>query len=149
MEVVTFEPRDPNFESRTRENFLSQGFMRTIGATMSRLDPGRCQLTLKFNDTLSQQHGFFHGGIVATLADVSGGYAAFSLLPLERTNVTVEFKLSLLSPGEGDSLVADAVVLKPGRTLTVCRSDVFAIPGDGSRKLCATALATYMAVDRA
>ena len=146
---MAFDPRDPDYEKRTRENFLSQGFMHTLGATMSKLEAGHCQLTLQFDDALSQQHGFFHGGVIATLADVSGGYAAFSLLPRDRTNVTVEFKLSLLSPAEGDSLVAEAVVLKSGRTLTVCRSDVFAILGDGGRRLCATALATYMAVDRA
>jgi len=143
-----FAPRDPAFEERTRENFLSQGFMRSLGATMSSLSPGCCELTIGFDDALAQQHGFFHGGVVATLADVSGGYAAFSLLPPDRTNVTVEFKLSLLSPGQGVSLLASAVVLKSGRTLTVCRSDVFAISDDGSRTLCATALATYMAIDR-
>lgn len=145
---MAFEPRDPEFEKRTRDNFLSQGFMHTLGAALSRVEPGRCELTVRFSDSLAQQHGFFHGGVVASLADVSGGYAAFSLLPADRTNVTVEFKLSLLSPGQGASLLASAEVLKSGRTLTVCRSDVFAISDNGSRALCATALATYMAVDR-
>jgi uncharacterized protein (TIGR00369 family) len=145
---MTIETRDPEYETRTRENFLSQGFMHTLGAEMSSLGPGRCELTVKFNGALAQQHGYFHGGVVASLADVSGGYAAFSLLPSDRTNVTVEFKLSLLSPGRGASLRASAVVLKSGRTLTVCRSDVFAISDDGSPTLCATALATYMAIDR-
>ena len=145
---MTFEPRDPDFEKRTRENFLSQGFMHTLGAAMSSLAPGRCDLTVAFDDSLAQQHGFFHGGVIASLADVSGGYAAFSLLPPDRTNVTVEFKLSLLSPGRGESLVASAEVLKSGRTFTVCRSDVCAVAADGSRTLCATALATYMAIDR-
>lgn len=144
---MTLQPRDPEFERRTRENFLSQGFMHTLGAVMSSLAPGHCELTVEFGDALAQQHGFFHGGVVATLADVSGGYAAFSLLPVDRTNVTVEFKLNLMSPGRGASLQASADVLKSGRTLTVCRSDVFAVSDDGSRTLCATALATYMAVD--
>ena len=144
---MAYEPNDPRFEQRTRENFLSQGFMRTLGATMPSLQPGECQLTLEFDESLAQQHGFFHGGVIATLADVSGGYAAFSLLPAARTNVTVEFKLNLLSRGQGACLLADAVVLKAGRTLTVCRSEVFAVSGEGSRKLCATALATYMAID--
>lgn len=145
---MTFESRDPGYEKRTRENFLSQGFMRTLGVEMSGLSPGHCELTVGFSDALAQQHGFFHGGVVASLADVSGGYAAFSLLSVDRTNVTVEFKLSLLSPGRGASLLAIADVLKSGRTLTVCRSDVFALPEDGTRRLCATALATYMAIDR-
>ncbi len=144
---MIFVPRDPGFEQRTRENFLSQGFMQTLGAEMSELKPGHCELKVGFTDALAQQHGFFHGGVVASMADVSGGYAAFSLLPADRTNVTVEFKLNLLSPGQGVNLIADATVLKCGRTLTVCRSDVFAVSNDGSQTLCATALATYMSVD--
>ncbi len=63
--------------------FLSQGFMRTLGAAMSTIEPGHCQLTLEFDHALSQQHGYFHGGVIAALVDVSGGYAAFSLLPPE------------------------------------------------------------------
>lgn len=122
--------------------------MKTIGAEMTELQPGRCDLTVQFGENLAQQHGFFHGGVIATLADVSGGYAAFSLLPADRTNLTVEFKLNLLRPGTGKSLLARGVVLKSGRNLTVCRSDVFSIAEDGSQTLCATSLATYMAIGR-
>lgn len=142
-----FEPHDSGFEERTRRNFLRQGFMHTLGVTMSLLEAGQCELSLEFDEALTQQHDFFHGGVIATLADVSGGYAAFTLLAPELTNVTVEFKLSLLSPARGDSLRAEAFVVKPGRTLTVCRSDVFTSSTDGSHKLCATALATYMAIE--
>lgn len=141
---MNFEPRDTEFEIRTRESFHSQGFMCTLGVRISALAPGSCELRLDFSAGLSQQDGFFHGGVVATLADVSGGYAAFSLLPPDRT--TVEFKLNLLSPGSGRGLVAAATVLKSGRNLTVSRSDVYSVADDGVRKLCATALATYMAV---
>lgn len=144
--VMAFEPRDPGFERRTRENFARQGFMHSLGAEMTGLGPGTCELTLGFDDALAQQHGFFHGGVVATLADVSGGYAAFSLLPPDRTNVTVEIKLSLLAPGVGRRLVARGTVLKAGRSLTFCRSDVVAVDDAGKESLCATALATYMAL---
>ena len=145
---MKFEARDPGYESRTRENFASQGFMQTLGVKMTDLEPGRCELAVAFDDALAQQHGFFHGGVIATLADVSGGYAAFSLLSPNRTNVTVEFKLSLINPGRGASLLAVAEVLKSGRTLTVCRSEVYAVSAEGARTHCATALATYMAIDR-
>ena len=143
---MSFEARDPRFVSRTRESFASQGFMRALEAEMTQLGPGTCELTLGFRDELAQQHGYFHGGVVATLADVSGGYAAFSLLPPDRTNVTVECKLSLIAPGVGRRRVARAVVLKAGRALTFCRSDVFCVADTGQEVLCAMALATYMAV---
>lgn len=139
---------DPEQEERAHENFHSQGLMRFLGVTMSELRRGGCQLWLEFDDRLTQQHRFFHGGVVATLADVSGGYAAFTMLPSDLTNVTVEFKLSLLAPAKGDQLLAEAAVLKAGRTLTVCQSDVFGIAADHPRTHCATSLATYMAIDR-
>jgi uncharacterized protein (TIGR00369 family) len=122
--------------------------MKSLGVEMTTLQAGQCELMVEFSDALAQQHGFFHGGVIASLADVSGGYAAFSLLPPERTNVTVEFKLSLLSPGQGESLLARAAVIKSGRSLTVCRSDVYSVSTSGERTLCATALGTYMAIDR-
>ncbi|UCG71278.1 MAG: PaaI family thioesterase [Chromatiales bacterium] len=139
------EPADPNFETRSRENFRSQAFMRHLGVEMTELGPGLCHLKLPSRPDWMQQHGFFHGGVVATIADVAGGYAAFSLLRPEATNVTVEFKVNLVSPADGDYLVAHASVLKHGRSLTVCRCDVLSV-GDQDQKLCATSLGTYMAV---
>lgn len=72
--------------------------------------------------------------------------AAFSLIRPEATNVTVEIKVNFVSPESGEKLVARGIVLKPGKTLTICRSDVFSVSND-NEKLCATALATYMAVE--
>jgi uncharacterized protein (TIGR00369 family) len=143
---MNFKVFDPNYEQRTRANFESQGFMHHLGTEMTNLSPGYCELQLSFRDELSQQHGYFHGGVIATLADVAGGYAAFTLLEAEITNVTVEFKLNLLAPGGGQRLVARGSVVKAGRTLTISRSDVFCIDREDKEKLCATALATYMAL---
>jgi len=139
----------PHFADRTRGDLARQGFMRSLGARLGHLSPGRCELTLDMDDGLTQQHGFFHGGVIASLADVSGGYAAFTLLPEERTNVTSELTVRFLAPALGVRLVAEAVVLKPGRTLTVCRCDVHAEREDGQRTLSATALATYVTTSRA
>jgi acyl-coenzyme A thioesterase PaaI-like protein len=43
---------------------------------------------------------------------------------------TVEYELNLLAPARGDYLEAQGVVLRPGRTLTVCRLEVFAVDGE-------------------
>lgn len=144
--VKDFKVRDPDYEKLTRANFASQGFMHHLGTEMTVLSPGYCELKLVFRDELAQQHGFFHGGVIATLADVAGGYAAFTLLEPKATNVTVEFKVNLLAPGVGHSLIARGKVVKAGRNLTVSKSDVLCIASDDQEKLCATALATYMAL---
>jgi uncharacterized protein (TIGR00369 family) len=143
---LAFEPADSGYHERAHAHFRLERFLHTLGVMMSELGPGSCRLSIASSDALNQEHGYFHAGVVAALADASGGYAALTLLPPDKTHVTVEFKVSLLSPSLGDLLSAEAVVLRAGRRLTVCRADVYAEMGDGDPKLCATALATYMAV---
>lgn len=142
---MELQARDPMYDERTRASFNKQGFMHHLGASITKLRPGFVEVEVRFAESLSQQHGYFHGGVVATLADVASGYAAFSLLDPDASNVTVEFKLNLLAPAEGARLVARGSVIKPGKTLTVCQSNVFATSRNGE-KLCATALATFMAL---
>ena len=117
--------------------------MTTIGATLGGVEPGFAEILLPYREDLSQQHGFFHGGVVGTLADNACGYAAFTLADADSSILTVEYKLNLMAPAIGDSLVARARVVRPGRTLVVVQADVFAIRGD-REKTVATALATLM-----
>ena len=138
-------PLDPNFERRVRESFDRQAFMRFVGAHISKLKPGYCEIRVPHKRELSQQHGFFHGGIVGTVADNAGGYAAFTLMPSDASILTVEYKINLIAPGDGECLVAKARVIKAGRTLTLCSSDVFAVKS-GVQTLCASALVTLMAL---
>ncbi|MEW6374416.1 MAG: PaaI family thioesterase [Thermodesulfobacteriota bacterium] len=87
----------------------------------------------------------FHTGVTGTIADNTGGYAAYSLMGAESSILTVEYKLNLVAPGDGDLLIGRAQVVKPGRALTVCRSEVFAVK-NGIEKLCATSLMTLMSM---
>lgn len=121
---------------RVRESFARQGLMRAIGASLTDLAPGRCTIALPFSDAVSQQQGFFHGGIIGAIADTAGGYAALSLLPPGSEVVTLEYKINFLRPAAGQRLVAEGSVLRAGRSVTVTRVDVF-IEADGERRLCA------------
>jgi len=141
--VSGFEPRDPDYEAKVRDSFARQPFAHFVGFAISDLSPGKLEFTLPLRPDLTQQHGFAHGGVIATLADNASAYAAFSLMPPDSAPLTVEFKLNLLAPGEGDRLVARGQVLKPGRTLSVCESRVLAVD-DGVETLIATALVTMM-----
>ncbi|GKT11030.1 PaaI family thioesterase [Desulforhabdus sp. TSK] len=89
--MQNFVPQDENYEMRVRESFSKQKLMKTIGATLSKVLPDEVEISLEFRDDLTQQHGFMHAGIVATLADTSCGYAAFSLMPPDAAVLTVEF----------------------------------------------------------
>jgi uncharacterized protein (TIGR00369 family) len=138
-----FAPADPGFEQRTRASFARQGVMAFIGATLERVAPGQVEIALPFRQELSQQHGFFHAGIVATIADSAGGYAAFSLFPAEAGVLTVEFKINLLAAADGERIVAAGEVVRSGRTITVSRFDVHVEKG-GRRTHCATGMQTLM-----
>ena len=137
---------DPGIDARVRASFARQAIMTTIGARMTRLGPGEAEIALPFRADLTQQHGFLHAGVVATLVDSACGYAALTRMPADAAVLTAEYKVNLLAPADGASFVARASVLKAGRTLTVARGDAFAVTADGDEKLIATMLATLMTV---
>lgn len=140
-----FEPADAGYERRTRESFAKQGAMAHLGAVLERVQPGIVEISLPYRDELSQQHGFFHAGIVATVADSAGGYAAYTLFPADAGVLTVEFKVNLMAPADGERIVATGRVVRSGRTITVASFDVHAEKA-GRRTHCATGLQTIMRI---
>ncbi len=117
--------------------------MRLIGARIADLAPGYCAIELPFRDDLTQQHGYIHAGIVSAIVDSAGGYAGFTLFPADSSVLTVEYKVNLLAPAAGERLIAEAEVLKPGRTLAITRGEVYA-EAAGQRTLCAIMQQTLM-----
>jgi uncharacterized protein (TIGR00369 family) len=140
-----FEPADGDFERRTRDSFARQGAMAHLGAALDRVEPGYVEVSLAYRDELSQQHGFFHAGIVATVADSAGGYAAYTLFPADAGVLTVEFKINLMAPADGERVVAAGRVIRSGRSITVASFDVHVEKG-GRRTHCATGLQTIMRI---
>jgi len=130
-------------EDRVRQSFEQQAFMATIGAVLDEVSQGRVVLRLPFAVALTQQNGFLHGGVIAAVADVAGGYAAYSLFDDASDVLTVEFKLNLLAPALGPFVTAVGEVLRSGRTLTVCSLRVFD-HNDGEPRLCAAGQQTLM-----
>jgi uncharacterized protein (TIGR00369 family) len=140
-----FEPKDPNYESRVRESFSRQTLMSTIGALLARVAPGEVDIELPFRHDLSQQHGYMHAGAVTAICDTACGYAALSLMAAGAEVLTIEYKINFVSPAIGERLVARGRVTRPGRTVTVCAGDVFAVTG-AQEKLVASMLATMISL---
>jgi len=137
--------QDDNTEERIRSSFARQGLMRTLGATLEHVSPGKVEIALQPDPAISQQHGFTHAGAVSAIADSAAGYAALTQMPNGVGVLTTEFKINFLAPAAGDRLVARARVVKAGRTLTVAQSEVFAERA-GQEKMIALLTATIMAV---
>lgn len=136
---------DSEQQRRGRESFARQGLMQHLGAEIVALRPGQCEICVACRDELTQQHGYFHAGVTASIADTACGYAAYSLMPPDHSVLTVEYKINLVAPAVGDSLIARARVVRSGKTLKICAADVFGIK-DGVENLCATMLSTIMAL---
>ena len=116
---------------RVRESFALQGAMGTLGAQLTHLAPGEVDISFDWAPGLTQQHGFIHAGMLAAALDSACGYAAFSLMPLDAAVLTIEFKINLLAPAQGDYLEAVGTVVRSGRTLTICQLEVFGVTEQG------------------
>jgi uncharacterized protein (TIGR00369 family) len=120
---------DPNFEARVRASFARQAFMATLGARLVVVQPGQVVIELQFRPDLTQQHGFLHAGVIASVVDSACGYAALSLMPAGTGVLSVEFKINLMKPAAGSSFRALGKVVRAGRTLTVCTGELEADGG--------------------
>lgn len=119
--------------------------MRTIGATIEQISDGVVHIALPVRADLTQQHGYVHAGVIATIADSACGYAALTVMPEDAAVLSIEFKINMLAPAEGTRLIARGRVIKPGRTIVVCAADVHA-EQSGGEKLVATMTGTMMVV---
>lgn len=138
-----FELRDAEYQRRVRDSFERQGLMKHLGAELVSLEPGGAVIRVPFRGELTQQHGYFHAGVTGAIADTACGYAAYTLMAAEDSVLTVEYKINLLSPADGEELVARARVVRSGRTLKICMADVF-VRKAGAENYCATMLSTIM-----
>lgn len=138
-----------DLRSRVAASFARQAVMATFGAELGPVEPGRVEITLPFSPGLTQQHGFLHAGVVATVLDSACGYAAYSLMPEGAGVLSIEFKINLLAPAKGERFRFAAAVLKAGRTITVAEGKAYAT-SEGVEKLVASMSCTLMTqLDRA
>ena len=140
---MSIHAHDPDFAERVRASFAKQHAMDLIQATLPLVEPGRTEIHLPHWSGVEQQHGFVHGGVVGMIADSAAGYAAMTLVSPSASVLTVEYKMNLVAPADGEKLIARGKVVRPGRTLVVTQAEVFAVKG-GKETLCALMQQTIM-----
>lgn len=133
-----------NMHDRIKHSFERQGLMKTLGAELLSAEKGEVKIACNFSGGLTQQHGFFHAGVMASIMDSCCGYAALTMMPEDKEVLAVEFKVNFLRPAITDRLVVTGKVLQSGRKLTVCEGYVY---DDTETKLIAKMTATMIAVD--
>jgi uncharacterized protein (TIGR00369 family) len=137
--MTDFTPQNPDYAAFVADYVKAQGFLSLLGVRLHAVAPGQVEYRIAYRDDLGQHTGFFHGGAIGGVAEAVMGAAAASLVPKGTAIVGAEYKLNFLSPAKGPEIKAVGTVLKPGRTLSVCRAEISVIQPDGSEKLVAAA----------
>lgn len=91
-------------------------FLEYTGAKLKSFEKGNAEVELQIKPHHLQHLGFIHGGVISTLMDNTGWYAAMSTLDNDYTAVTMEIKINYLKPASGNYLLAKAVVKRQGKT---------------------------------
>jgi len=137
--------------SDERKAFLKKdferGFIRFCRFKAVDASRGRFESSVEITDIHRQQNGFIHAGVMATLADHTAGYAAFTTAPEGFQILTVEFKINFLKPAFGEKLICRSKVIREGRQILVAESEVFDIRKQGEIMV-AKAMVTLMAVSQ-
>jgi uncharacterized protein (TIGR00369 family) len=124
---------------------FERGFIKFCGFKAHKVGKGFFTSRLKIRPEHRQQDGFIHAGVMATMADHTAGYAAFTLISEKYRVLTIEFKINFLKPASGEILVCKARILKEGKLVMVAESEVFD-SRQRQKRLVAKAVATLMVV---
>lgn len=125
---------NPSFQTRIEKFLERQHFMKHLGFQLTIIESGKTEGYLKLEKIHQQQNGFVHGGVIATVADITMGFAAYTAVPEDHHLVTGDLKISYLNPGTGNSLMAKGWVLKQGRKINFCESEIWAYTGNEEKK---------------
>ncbi|MEM7686932.1 MAG: PaaI family thioesterase [Pseudomonadota bacterium] len=142
---MTFQPRDPGWETRTRRGHAAQYMMRTLGMSLVGVAPGEVDVEMPWDQRFCESGGGLHGGTVATGLDTVCASAAASLQAAEDSVLTAELKTNFLRHATGERFRFEGRVIKPGRTLVFTEGKCWAISGEGTR-LVATMAATMAVI---
>ncbi|PCJ67326.1 MAG: thioesterase [Bacteroidetes bacterium] len=141
-----FEVRNPDFENDIKEKLKGQHFMHLMGFDLTEITPGKIVGEMSLQRKHLQQFGFVHGGVTATILDITMGFSAYSLCPVGYGTVTANISVDYFHPGSGDKIIAIGEVEKSGKKMMFCTGKVFTIE-NGNRKLIATARSVMAVIE--
>jgi uncharacterized protein (TIGR00369 family) len=114
-------------------------FMRFLGLTLVRSEPGVVEVQLPFREEFMRQDGsdWYHGGVISALADIVGDYAVIT-----ETGVgvpTIDLRVDYLRPARRGDLMGIGRTVRVGKTVSVADVEI----RDGSGALVAIGRAVY------
>jgi len=114
---------------------------KLIGFRMAAVEPGRIVMELDAEESLENTIGLLHGATAAALLDTAMGCAISTMLPVGRTSVTLDLKLSYLRPlsVKSGTIEAEGKLIKLGRQTSYAEGFV----RDGAGHLAVHATSTF------
>lgn len=135
--------------TRERIDFLAEdyrrGFIKHCGLEAVRVKRGSFESRVLIGEHHRTQDDFIHAGLMATMADHTAGYAAFTTVSEEFRILTIEFKINFLKPAFGNELRCRSRVISKGKQIIVSESKIYDVRRDHETQV-AEALITLMAV---
>jgi acyl-CoA thioesterase len=139
MKTAEIEPLAPELEATIRARLAINPFIKLVGIQVPQLGKAYARLVLSFKAGLSNSIGLLQGGIIAALGDEAVAFALYSLVQEGETINTVEMKINFLGAVKEGEVVAEANIVKRGRTISLGEFTVL----QGER-LVAKGLCTYI-----
>lgn len=127
-------------------NDISLPFLDYIGAKLGSFKKGQAVVTLDIENHHVQHLGIVHGGVISTLLDNTGWYAAMTELDDSKTAVTTEIKINYLYPARGETLICIGEVIKAGRNSIFVKIELF--DEENKDRLISYATGTYAILDK-
>jgi uncharacterized protein (TIGR00369 family) len=144
--MSNFQSKDPNFKKKILQKLSGQHFMHLMGFNITEIHAGKIVGEMSLAQKHQQQYGFVHGGVTATILDITMGFAAYTLMPIGKGVVTANISVDYLNPGDGDKIIAVGEVEKPGGKMVFTVGKVY-VEKDGVRKQIASARAVMAVID--
>ncbi|MBI5088992.1 MAG: PaaI family thioesterase [Actinobacteria bacterium] len=115
-------------------------FVNLVGLVVEEVRTDYCRMRMPFRDSLNQAAGIVHGGAIASLLDSVVVPVVGSAYGREARYSTVDMHVQFMSALVGEDAVAEGWVVKRGRSLVFCESEVVAAV---SGKTVARSVLTY------
>jgi len=138
--------------TRERIEFLAQdyhrGFIKYCSIEAISIKKELFESRVLIGEHHRTQDNFIHAGLMATMADHTAGYAAFTTVSEEFRILTVGFSINFLKPAYGDALRCSSRIVSKGKQIIVAESKIYDVREDHEAHV-AEAIITLMAVPAA
>ena len=104
-------------------------YYQHIGIEIAETFDGFAKLVLRYKDCLTHPFGYFHGGVITSLADSAGINAVMTTLQKNERALTLEMKINFLLPAKDTEIYAEAKVVHRGKRIAVADVEVKNIEG--------------------